>query len=165
MELRTPICWDSNETHAGGFFGGVQDTGDKIKPWLPIDIRHFKLAVNEAEAVEGSLLGFYRRFIQFRKQHPILSLGTIDHTEIVCDGRVFIMHRSLQQSSTTQESSRMCIAFNLSAESAAFTLPYQSTTVKSGFHNHRTSSSDGHEDSLGVNRCHLPPYGVEFCYF
>ncbi|AKR54291.1 Maltodextrin glucosidase [Devosia sp. H5989] len=65
---RTPMPWDEGET-PNGFTSG--------KPWLPVKPEHSALNVTGQNADEASLLNFYRRFLNWRKQHDALVDGDI----------------------------------------------------------------------------------------
>ena len=68
---RTPMVWESLPD--GGFSGG--------KPWLPISESHLPQAVAVQEGDPASVLEHYRRFLHFRKAHPVLAKGTIEFIE------------------------------------------------------------------------------------
>lgn len=63
---RTPMPWIGDRPHAGF---------STAEPWLPVDPRHFMLAVDRQEADPGSMLNLTRRLIALRKAHPALTRG------------------------------------------------------------------------------------------
>ena len=65
---RTPMPWQKNAAH-GGFTSGT--------PWLPVPDTHKERAVDVQAGLDGSVLGFSRRLIGFRKEHPALVTGDI----------------------------------------------------------------------------------------
>ena len=66
---RTPMVWQA-AAHLGGFSSAP-------KSWLPVPNNHVMRAVDQQLGVEGSVLGFYRDAIAFRKAHPALRSGDI----------------------------------------------------------------------------------------
>ena len=65
---RTPIPWKADAVQAG--FSSVE-------PWLPIDPRHYPLAVDAQEADPTSILHFSRRLIGLRRQYVALRTGAM----------------------------------------------------------------------------------------
>ena len=65
---RTPMPWRSDKP-AAGF-----STTD---PWLPVDARHFNLAVDRQQADPDSVLNFTRRVFGYRHGSPALRLGDL----------------------------------------------------------------------------------------
>ncbi len=63
---RTPMPWVSEAAHAG-FSAGA--------PWLPVPEAHAALAVDAQEADAGALLQEWRRFLSYRRAHPVLAHG------------------------------------------------------------------------------------------
>ncbi len=63
---RTPMPWVSDAAHAG-FSAGA--------PWLPVPEAHAALAVDAQEADAGALLQEWRRFLSYRRAHPVLAHG------------------------------------------------------------------------------------------
>jgi len=65
---RTPIPWDAGEP-PNGFTTGT--------PWLPVKPQQSALNAAGQEDDQSSMLNFYRRILQWRKQHPVLRSGEI----------------------------------------------------------------------------------------
>jgi alpha-glucosidase len=65
---RTPMPWRAGQTNAG--FSCVE-------PWLPVDPRHDRLAVDRQGEAPRSILNKTKGFIEFRRRHPALRLGDI----------------------------------------------------------------------------------------
>ncbi|MEM8808024.1 MAG: alpha-glucosidase [Cyanobacteria bacterium P01_G01_bin.38] len=65
---RTPMQWDASP-HAGFSFG--QD----VEPWLPVHENYTSVNVATALGDDQSILNFYRRLIQLRKQYEALQRG------------------------------------------------------------------------------------------
>jgi alpha-glucosidase len=63
---RSPMPWRADAPHAGF---------SPVEPWLPVDPRHFELAVDRQESDPDSTLAFCRRFIAWRKQQRPLIEG------------------------------------------------------------------------------------------
>ncbi len=59
---RTPMQWDSSEN--AGFTAG--------NPWLKLNPNYTAINVDQAEKDSNSILHFYRKMVQFRKDHPSL---------------------------------------------------------------------------------------------
>ena len=68
---RTPMPWH-NAAESGGW---------PSYTWLPIDERHYDLAVCQQENMQVSNLKFTRDLIAFRKQHSALKAGSITFLE------------------------------------------------------------------------------------
>ena len=62
---RTPMQWDS--TSSAGFTNGV--------PWLRVNPNYVSINVNDQLADPDSVLHYYRRLIQLRKQHLVMVYG------------------------------------------------------------------------------------------
>jgi alpha-glucosidase len=93
---RTPMPWVSAAPHAG-FTSGT--------PWLPLGPDHPPMAVDVQEANPKSVLNSYRHFIKWRKQHRILSVGSLQ--VIDAPSPLFAFVRSANEK-------RMLLVFNLS---------------------------------------------------
>jgi alpha-glucosidase len=65
---RTPMPWRSDAVHAGF---------SRAEPWLPVDARHLRLAVDVQEKSKGSTLALARRLIAYRRSSRPLRLGDI----------------------------------------------------------------------------------------
>lgn len=65
---RTPMPWHKDEPYAGF---------SHVEPWLPIPEDHIEQAVNVQEDDYSAVLNQVRRIIKWRKQHPVLSKGSI----------------------------------------------------------------------------------------
>ena len=102
---RTPMPWEAGRSNAG-FSTGV--------PWLPVDIAPRTLAVDRQNGDPGSVLGFTRRFLAWRKTQPLLRTGDIrffDAPEPVLAFERFDDHGAL-----------VCV-FNLGPADTEVTLP------------------------------------------
>jgi len=67
---RTPLPWKKDAPHAG--------FTTATKPWLPMYQAHPPLAYDQQETDPDSTLNHYRRFLAYRKQSPILRLGSFE---------------------------------------------------------------------------------------
>ncbi|RKQ94120.1 alpha-glucosidase [Maricaulis maris] len=74
---RTPMPWTRRACH-GGF--------SEVEPWLPVDARHFDLAVDAQEADAGATLHLARRFVRLRERHSVLRTGAMRMVETGVDG-------------------------------------------------------------------------------
>jgi len=102
---RTPMVWESEKTN-GGFSDG--------KPWLPVGESHTALSVDVQEQQNDSLLHYYRKVIEFRKQHKELIKGT-QSPLAVCDDVVSFTR-------SHNEDDIFC-AFNIGSSETHVTLP------------------------------------------
>lgn len=66
---RTPMQWEQSP-QAGFSFGKA------VEPWLPVHQNYPQVNVAEELAQDDSILNFYRRLIQIRRQHEALHRGT-----------------------------------------------------------------------------------------
>lgn len=78
---RTPMPWSANGP-ACGFSSG--------KPWLPIPAQHRASAVSRQLADGNSVLGAYRTFLRWRREHPALRHGDIRFIDSPADTLCFI---------------------------------------------------------------------------
>jgi alpha-glucosidase len=101
---RTPMVWEKDAPN-GGFSAG--------KPWLPVPEAHRQAAVDTQTGQQGSLLEHYRRFLAFRRAHPVLAKGDIEF--LAADNDVLVFVRD------SDEDQLIC-AFNLGARAAALDL-------------------------------------------
>lgn len=62
---RTPMQWDSSKN--AGFTNGT--------PWLTVNPNHSKINVEAQEKDSHSILNYYRKMVQFRKENPVLVYG------------------------------------------------------------------------------------------
>jgi len=83
---RTPMQW--NDTPHAGF------THHQIAPWLPVSVNYQSVNVKKQLEDPESMLNFYRRIIQLRKQLPPLLFGSYKSIDNSCS-QVFIYQREL----------------------------------------------------------------------
>ena len=102
---RTPMAWEAASPSAG-FTSG--------RPWLPVPPEHAARAVDALEADPGSLLHFYRRLINFRREHPVLATGAIAFLDAP-DGVLAFTREGGGET-------LLCV-FNLTGRPAAYRLP------------------------------------------
>lgn len=103
---RTPIPWKRSAAH-GGF--------SAAEPWLPVDARHFDLAVDAQENDPESTLNHARRLVRLREAHPVLRTGDMAVRE-GGDPEVLVFERG------RGDEALLCV-FNLAPEAKAWTLP------------------------------------------
>ena len=72
---RTPMQWDSSEL--AGFTTG--------EPWLSIPANHSYINVESEEKDDDSILAYYKKLVQLRKDHEIIADGDIRFLEIGTD--------------------------------------------------------------------------------
>jgi len=133
---RTPMPWRADE-HAAGFTSS--------EPWLPVDRRHFELAVDLQSSDPRSMLHFTQTFLRWRKA----SLTLVDGTSrtLALDPALFAVERCLADE-------RILAIFNFSDRDK--TLPRRNLPPVTALVGH------GFEAVLDGERLRLPPYGAFF---
>ncbi|HEY9102770.1 alpha-glucosidase, partial [Chitinimonas sp.] len=102
---RTPMPWQAKTKH-GGF--------STAKPWLPVPKEHLAQAVDTQDGKAGSILGFYRQFLAWRRHQPLLVGGDIQFHDAPEPALLFT--RSLGKE-------RWLCAFNLGKAPVSLKLP------------------------------------------
>lgn len=87
---RTPMQWDASE------FAGFT-TGE---PWLSIPANHSYINVETEERDENSILAYYKKLVQLRKDHEIIADGDIHFLETGTDD-VIAYERTLGEEKLT----------------------------------------------------------------
>lgn len=127
---RTPMPWRAGAPNAG--FSDVE-------PWLPVDPRHDALAADSQDRNPHSTLNMVRSFVDFRRRHNALRLGSIEFID--APEPILAFRRKYQ------EESLLCV-FNLGAAAEEFATP-----------------TGGRDHGLGLGgemretRAFLPPHG------
>jgi len=129
---RTPMVWVTDNGN-GGF--------SAAKPWLPVKAPHLPLSVATQDRDKTSVLAHYRRALAFRRAHPVLRTGVMEHIASV--GEVTSFQRR-------GEETLLC-AFNLSDSTAKFGLPEGSWT---------TIGTDLGSQTATAGSVMLAPWGV-----
>ncbi len=133
---RTPMVWQA-QAHLGGFTTAPRS-------WLPVPADHLTRAVDQQEhSNQSSVLGFYRRFIRFRKSQPALITGDITLVEAPDDILAFIR--------TGKKQSLFC-AFNMSDKAMNFELPAGMKL--------QTIKAPGSVEPTGDKHIELPAFGA-----
>ena len=101
---RTPMQWD--DTKSAGF----SDTD----PWLPVAHNYRSENVEHSRKDKGSLYWLYRRLIDFRRKHVVLTEGS--YKPLLASGDLLLFCRELRDE-------RVLIALNLGAAPIAFSVP------------------------------------------
>lgn len=70
---RTPMHWDSGSN--ASFTSG--------KPWIKMNPNYTKINVENQLNYEGSILSYYKRMIQFRKENPVLVYGDYECIDLL----------------------------------------------------------------------------------
>jgi alpha-glucosidase len=104
---RTPFPWDGTTRHAG--FSTADGT------WLPIPEEHLQKSVAEEEKDVNSVLHFTRKFLSWRKKHPVLKSGDIQFIDVKAPALGF---------RRTQGDSEVFCIFNLDPKPVTFALPF-----------------------------------------
>ncbi|BFM12920.1 alpha glucosidase [Simiduia litorea] len=135
---RTPMPWQSDVKNAGF---------SQVKPWLPVSDAHAALAVDVQEADANSMLNFYRGFMAWRKDQPLLLGGEIRFASAPEGCLLF------ERFHKADERQSLWVAFNLTDKAAQIPIP---ATL---------SMLDGHGlqgASLDDQVLTLPPYTGAF---
>ncbi len=111
---RTPIPWIKDAANAG--FSDAE-------PWLPVDPRHYGLAVDAQESDPTSMLNAVRKFIAVRKAQPALRYG--DMTFIDAPEPLLMFARA------AKDQKLVCI-FNLSPHEQKIQFPAKGTALDYG---------------------------------
>jgi alpha-glucosidase len=101
---RTPIPWDSSDR--AGFSTNT--------PWLPVPKQHLSMSVAAQERDRSSALHGFRRLLDWRRGHRLLTHGDIEF--LAATDSVLALRRFDDRDS-------MLAAFNLSPEPASVQLP------------------------------------------
>ncbi|MBO8177679.1 MAG: alpha-glucosidase [Bacillus sp. (in: Bacteria)] len=102
---RTPMQWD--ETEYGGFTTGT--------PWIGVNPNYRTINVKEATEDSNSVLHYYRKLIQLRKQHPIVVYGSFELLE-ENDEQLFVYRRRY-------ENEHLLVIGNVSNHPLGYTYP------------------------------------------
>jgi alpha-glucosidase len=102
---RTPIPWKADAVQAGF---------STVEPWLPIDPRHYPLAVDVQDADPASILNLSRELIGLRHRYPALRTGGMHMYPVA--GPVLSFERG------EGDEALLCV-FNLGHSPEAWTLP------------------------------------------
>jgi oligo-1,6-glucosidase len=102
---RTPMQWD--ETAHGGFTTGT--------PWIGVNPNFRTINVKEATEDSNSVLHYYRKLIQLRKQHPIVVYGSFELLE-ENDEQLFVYRRRY-------ENKHLLVIGNVSNDQLGYTYP------------------------------------------
>jgi len=131
---RTPMQWNA-DSHAG-FTTGL--------PWIEVNKNYKTLNVAHEELDKNSVLHFYKKMIQLRKQHKTLIGG--EYTWLLQEDRQIYAYT---RKDTDHEYLIIC---NLSEEQATFNLPYTLTEKE------LLLTSYSKDDSENKNDSKLRPY-------
>jgi alpha-glucosidase len=137
---RTPMPWHGDRAH--GAFSNTET-------WLPIPEEHYELAVDRQEHYQDSVLNFTRRFLQWRKKHPVMVSGDIDFID--CDDPDILMFLR------KDDKDRIICIFNLTDQEK--TIEYTASHDNSNFDAGKLTGSSGEQGAL----C-LPAFGVYIGY-
>ena len=102
---RTPIPWLASAPNAGF---------STVEPWLPVDPRHYPLAVDAQDSDPASILNLSRALIGLRRRYPALKTGGMRMLEAA--GSLLAFERG------EGEEALMCV-FNLGHSPEAWTAP------------------------------------------
>jgi len=104
---RTPMVWQVGAANAG--FSDAE-------PWLPVMQNHLPLAVDQQDADSGSLLNYYRDWLQARRKLAVLWSGSFEL--LAAHPQVLAYIRRDAKSGRTL----LCV-MNLSGQTAEYALP------------------------------------------
>jgi alpha-glucosidase len=138
---RTPMVWIADTLH-GGFTEG--------RPWLPVAMEHLRMSVSVQDRDPRSMLGYYRRMLAWRKQHPALVKGDF-RLAATAEGYVAFVRSEAGQ--------EVFCAFNLTGADQQVPLPEGRWELLggTGFEGHQSA---GAPDDAGT--AYLPPLQAFF---
>jgi len=102
---RTPMQWNSSPN--AGFTTGI--------PWLKVNPNFAQINVQRQEGDSDSVLQYYRRLVQLRKQHAVIVYGSY-HPLVEEDRRIYAYKRTFYGQT-------LVVITNFSAESPTFIMP------------------------------------------
>ena len=102
---RTPMPWSAGEPNAG--FGPTT-------PWLPVEANHLPLAVDQQVGNPASMLNFYTRLLQWRRQHAALMKG---------DMVMLPVHDQVLAFTREHQGEKVLCVFNFSPDAVQWALP------------------------------------------
>lgn len=102
---RTPMPWQHDAVQAGF---------SRVEPWLPVDPRHVRLAVDAQEADPSSSLHLARRLIALRQAHPVLRTGSM--TTVTARDSLLVFRRG-------EGAGTLLCVFNLGHEPIEWQMP------------------------------------------
>ena len=108
---RTPMPWVRDAAQAG-FSGGT--------PWLPVPDAHLALAVDAQEGDAASLLHEWRRYLAYRRAHPVLARGGLRVLELAAPLAGFVRF---------DETEEVVCIFNLSGDAVGGIGPWGTEIV------------------------------------
>jgi oligo-1,6-glucosidase len=101
---RTPMQWDASE-HAG-FTTGI--------PWIKVNPNYKKINIAVDLADPTSVLHYYKKLIQLRKENPVIIYGKYD--------LILPTHEEIYAFTRTLDADRLLVILNFSRNSPAFIL-------------------------------------------
>jgi alpha-glucosidase len=131
---RTPMPWSDRMPH-GGFTEG--------EPWLPVPEDHRERAVSAQEGDPGSMLGFTRAFLAWRRGQAALRSGDIRFLDAPDDVVLFERGHGAE---------RIVAAFNLGGAPVRLDLGEGTRTIE----------APGAHGSIEGGHVELPPHGWAF---
>ncbi|SFE06311.1 oligo-1,6-glucosidase/alpha-glucosidase [Bacillus sp. OV194] len=138
---RTPMQW--KDAKNGGFSEGT--------PWISVNPNYPEINVVQQLADENSILNFYKKLIQLRKEHSIIVYGTYD---LVLDG-----HPDVYAYTRTLDNEKLTVLCNFSSQCTQVELPESLKDDKAVLliSNYEYSGS-------GLKNCELQPFEVRVFY-
>jgi len=123
---RTPVQWD--DTDQAGFTAGT--------PWIKVNPNYKEINVAQALADPDSVLHYYKKLIQLRKENLIIVYGKYD---LILDA-----HKEIYAFTRTLDDDRLLIILNFSENMPEFDLPENITYSTSDLliSNYKVDSSD-----------------------
>ncbi len=114
---RTPMQW-KNEKNAGFT---VDSVGKGGTTWLKVNPNFNKINVADARKDPDSIWHFYKKMIQFRKDHPVLVHGSFEDIA-PADANIYAFTRTLSDE-------KVLVVCNFSAEKQVFSLGFEVKNV------------------------------------
>ncbi|KAB2332423.1 glycoside hydrolase family 13 protein [Bacillus mesophilum] len=116
---RTPMQWSSQDQ------AGFTNT----QPWMKVNPNYLHINVEEQQKDPNSVLSFYKKMIQLKKNHELFTYGIYDLL-LEEDEQIYAYTR-------TYEKEQVVVITNLSMEEATFTSEFTLNQEKILLHNYR----------------------------
>ena len=113
---RTPMQWDSSP-HNAGFSPDAE-----VKPWLPISSNVREINVKNQNTDKNSMLSFYKRLLQLRKDYHCLQVGDMSN--------IFREEKNCLYYSRNLEKQNLGIILNFGRKDISIVNPYPKDAIR-----------------------------------
>ncbi len=113
---RTPMQWDSSPRNAGF------SPDAEAEPWLPVSSNVRKINVQTQIGDKNSMLSFYKRLLQLRKEYYCLQIG--DMSTVFCEENKYLYY------SRSKGDQNLGIILNFGKKDISIVNPYQKGAIR-----------------------------------